>query len=366
MAAATETPISTDPRYRARPTLRIDDQDVPAVSSRVNSFKITERVGGLSALELKLGNETGGEADPSQTPNPLEDERSIAIGSRLAIYSGDELHPREIFRGLVTGIEADFPEDGPAELLILAEDTLQSSRLARRSKVHDDLKISDLAGNVAEGLSLKPVVTGFTDSIGTQVQLNESDLAFLRRMLARYDGDLQVVGAELHVSARKDVDRGTVTLVKGSQLRRVRFLADLAHQVTEVTATGYDLAGGQAVTGTSSGANLGPGQGRTGAQVLQDKLGTRSEHVGHPPVHTSAIAQAVADSAFDLRARRFVTAFVVAEGNADIRLGTNLSISGTSKRFDNTYYVTHVCHRFDLEHGYETEAEAECAYLGTP
>jgi hypothetical protein len=43
-----------------------------------------------------------------------------------------------------------------------------------------------------------------------------------------------------------------------------------------------------------------------------------------------------------------------------------VTISGTSRRFDNTYYVVRALHRFDLARGYETEIEAECAYLGNP
>lgn len=360
-----ETAISNDPRYRARPTVRVDDQPVAAVSERVNSFRVTERVGGLTSLELRLTNEAGAETGAIGA-NPLEDEHDLALGSRIAIYSGDEEHPREIFRGLVTSIEAEFSEDGPAELTVLADDALQSSRLARRSKVYDDLQIARLVGDIAQTLSLTPKVTGFTDSIGVQIQLNESDLAFLRRMLRRYDGDVQVVGAELHVSARKDVSRGTVTLERGGQLRRARFVADLAHQATEVTACGYDPDTGHPVSHSSTGANLGPGSGRSGSSILQDKLGTRSEHIGYPPVHTSAVATAVADTAFDERARRFVTAFLTAEGNPLVRVGTNVTVSGTSRRFDNTYYVVNVCHRFDLDRGYETDFEAECAYLGNP
>ncbi|HEY4241167.1 MAG TPA: contractile injection system protein, VgrG/Pvc8 family [Kofleriaceae bacterium] len=366
MVATAETPISTDPRYRARPTLRINGQNVPQVSDRINSFRITERVGGLSALELRLTNEIGTENTGTDDEFPFESEQYIALGTPLTIYSGEESHPREIFRGMITGIEADFPEGTSSELLVLAEDTLQAGRLARRSKVHDDLKLKDLTTDVAQQLSLTPKVTGFDTSIGTQVQLNESDLAFLRRMLARYDGDLQVVGSELQVTPRKDVDRGVVTLARNSKLRRVRFLADLAHQVTEVTAAGYDLVQGQAVTKTSTGANPGPGTGRTGSQILKDKLGDRSEHIGYPPMNNQDMANAVADAAFDLRARRFVTAFGVTEGDPTVRLGTQVAITGTSKRFDNTYYVTHVCHRFDLDHGYETEFEAECAFLGNP
>ena len=76
-------------------------------------------------------------------------------------------------------------------------------------------------------MNLTPVITGLTESFPALVQLNESDLAFLRRLLARHDADLQVVGEELHVSARKDVARGAIDLVLHEQLQRVRVLADL-------------------------------------------------------------------------------------------------------------------------------------------
>lgn len=360
-----ETPISNDSRYRARPTVRVDDQERTSVSARINTFRVTECVGGLSSLELRLSNETGAESD-ARDDFAFESESDLALGSRLTIYSGDEQQPREIFRGVVSSIEAEFSEAAPAEIVVLAEDALQGGRLARRSKVHDDLQLSTLAQQIASNLSLTPQVTGFTDSIGVQVQLNESDLAFLRRLLARYDGDVQVVGSELHVTARKDVDRGTVELSFGGQLRRVRFVADLAHQVTEVTTSGWDHSAGQRVSASSSGANLGPGSGRSGANILRDKLGERSEHVGYPPVASNDEAQAITKAAFDDRARRFVTAFATVEGNPRIRVGSHVTISGTSRRFDNTYYVVRAVHRFDLERGYETELEGECAYLGNP
>lgn len=359
-----ETALSQDQRYRARPTVRVDGENRLSVSRRVNTFRVVEHVGGLSSLEMRLANERGSET--ADAPFAFEDERDLALGSRITLYSGDEWHPREVFRGVVTGIEAEFTEDGPAELVVLAEDALQSGRLARRSKVYDDLSIRSLANEIAANLSLTPKVTGFESGVGTQVQLNESDLAFLRRMLRRFDGDVQVVGDELHVSPRKDVSRGTIELRRDGQLRRARFIVDLAHQVTEMTTAGFDADSGQRVTGKADGSNLGPGSGRLGSAILKDKLGARSEHVGYPPVHNKQVAQAIAEAAFDERARRFVVAHLTTEGNPQIRVGSKVTVKGTSKRFDNTYYVVHATHRFDLDRGYETDCEAECAYLGNP
>jgi phage protein D len=248
--------------------------------------------------------------------------------------------------------------------VVLAEDALQGARMHRRTQVHADVTLRRLAEDLARSLGQTPVITGLSDSIGTHVQLNESDLAFVRRLLRDYDADLQVVGSELHVSPRSDAARGEITLEMYSQLLQVRVLADLAHQRTEVSVAGWDGARGERVTATSRGAQLAPGQGRSGAQILEDALGPRSEHLGQVPVTNAAEAQALADALFDQAARRFVCVQGTAEGNPALRVGSQLRVKGLSPRFDNVYYVVAALHRYDMRRGYETEFEAECAYLG--
>jgi phage protein D len=357
-----ETPLSELSVYSARPTVRIDSSEDSKLSELVLAMEMTEREGGLSTLELRVSNiasDHEGDADLA-----FEDGRLHKLGAKIAIYSGDETGPTEIFKGIVTALEGDFREDAPPELVVLAEDVFQQARMSRRTKLHDDLSISDIAGNFANQLGLTPVVTGFTDSIGVQMQLDESDLAFLRRILARYDGDMQVVGSELHVSPRQDVRRGELELEIHKQLRKARVLADLSHQVTEVTVSGWDAAQGQRISASSSGATPGPGSGQTGSQVLSDAIAERSEHIGHLGVMTSEEANALALVAFDRRARRFVCVDGTAEGNSSLRVGAHVTLKGLSKRFDNTYYVVHARHRWDLVHGYETDFTAECAYFG--
>ena len=357
-----ETPRSNIAVYSARPTVRIDTQEAVKLSELTIGMEMTEREGGMSSLELRVSNVA---SDPQGGADlAFEDDAVLRLGSRIAIYAGDETAPQEVFQGVITGLEADFPEEDPPELLVLAEDLFQQARMTRRTKIHRDVAISDLATDLAHQLSLTPVITGFTENIGTQVQLNESDLAFVRRILARYDGDMQVVGNELHVSPRGDVQRGTQVLELHSQLRRARVIADLAHQVTEVTVSGWDPIQGRRVTGTSAGTHLGPGRGRRGSRVLSDAIAERTHHVGHLAVITAEEAQAMADAAYDCRARRFVCVEGTAESNPALRVGTDVILSGLGPRFDNTYYVVRACHRWDIARGYETDFEAECAFWG--
>ena len=348
--------------YKPRPTVRIDAEEYPKVSELIIGMEMTEREGGMSALELRVSNVA---SDPEGNADfAFEDDQVLKLGAAIVVYCGDETTPQEVFRGTITALEFEFREGDAPELVVLAEDVFQKARMARRTKIHEDLTIASFSSDLANQLGLTPTITGFTDSIGTHVQLNESDLAFLRRLLMRYDGDMQVVGTELHISPRADVQRGTLELEQGVALRRVRATADLAHQVTEVTVSGWDHVQGQRVTGTSTGSSLGPGSGRTGAQLLRDALGERSEHVGHLAVATSEEAQAVADAAYDARARRFVRVDATAEGNPALRVGTNVTLKGTGRRFDNTYYVILARHRYDEGRGYETDFSAESAYWG--
>ena len=357
-----EAAVSQFSVYRSRPTIRVDEQDFERAGELLIGMDMQEQEGGLSALQLRFSNIA---SDPDGGADfAFEDESELKLGASIAVYSGDATAPQEIFRGFITGLEADFPAQDPPELLVLAEDLLQSARMTRKSKTYTDTSLAELASEIASNLGLDPVITELRDVSSTWVQLNESDLAFLRRNLRRADADLQVVGNELHVSPRKDVQRGELELELFSQLQSVKFVADLSHQVSEVTVSGWDSIRGEAIKSTSEGANLGPGEGRSGASILTDTLGPRSEHIGHIMVSTDAEARSLADTVFDQRARRFVCAHGRAEGNPALRVGTNLRLRGVSTRFENSYYVVAVCHSFDVKNGYQTQFKAECHKLG--
>jgi len=358
-----ETAVSQEVIYRARPTLRFAGQEDIRASELILSMRMDENEGGMSTLELRLSNlasTTDGGAELA-----FGADSKLKLGAAIEVYAGDEAQPREIFRGNVTAIEADFRIGSPPELTVLAEDALARARMARRSKTYSDMTPADVTRAIASDLGLRPVIAGLDSPTGTWAQINESDLAFLRRLLARFDADVQLVGEELHVSPRGDVRRGGIELALYSQLARARVIADLADQVTSSTARGWNAADGAAVDGTvTSGTHLGPGQGREGAAVLREALDERAEHVGHLAVATRDEAQAVAEAAYDLRARRFVTVEATAEGNAQLRVGAHVTLSELNAQFDNTYYVVRACHLFDVQQGYRTDFRAECAFLG--
>lgn len=350
--------------YAATPTLRLAGQEDVRASKLIVALAVQEQEGGLSALELRLSNvaslSSGGAELAFGAGSALD------LGKDIQVYLGDEREPREVFRGVVTALEWRFGPSETPELVVLAEDALQRARLARRSATYADATPAEVVNTMASRLALRPVLTGLDAPRATWAQLNESDLSFLRRLLGALDADLQIVGEELHVSPRGDVRRGALTLDLNDTLICARAVADLSQQATQVTVRGWNPMDGSAVEASvGSGAHVGPGQGRSGAQVLRSALGgERTEHLAHVSVSTQEEARAVAQAAFDLRARRFVCVEGRAEGNAQLRVGAHVTLAGLEPRLDNTYYVVRARHVWDRVRGYFTEFGAECAWLG--
>jgi phage protein D len=359
--------VTTQPlqaAYASRPIVRIGPRYVE-VQAHLQHLSLEDSAGGLATLELRLDSvvtDTAGRA-----AHPYDDDQILSLGAEVYLGMADQDRPQHsMFRGRVTGIEAVWGEGSPS-VVVLVEDQLQRLRMTRRTKVHDNLRLTSLVEELCRDLELRHDVVGFDDSLGTQVQLNESDLAFLRRLVHERDGELQLVEGTLQIRKVSELRRGTVQLDVAQNRLRCRIRADLAHQVSEVTLSGWDVAQGRRIAATSQFTATGPGQGTDGAAMLQRALRTsRKEHLAHVPVLDQNEAQAVVDAMHARRARQFVTLEATAPGDPRLRVGAQVELAGAGDRFDNTYLIVQTHHRMDRVEGYETTFLAECAFLGAP
>ena len=264
--------------FVARPTVRIEGQEVERVTQLLVGMTMHEHQGGLSALELRFTNIaslTGGGAEVA-----FDAGGDLRLGAAVTVGGGDATSPAELFRGTITGLEALHQRGRPPELAVLAEDALQKARLKRRSRVFEDQSVADIVRQITAEHGLTAQVSGLDQNFGPQVQMNETDLGFLRRLLARVDADPQVVGTELQVSARSGVRRGQLELDAGRDFHFARVLADLVHQASGTTVKGWDIRNGQAISADGQENAPGPGSGDRGGEVLERTLGARAKHTG--------------------------------------------------------------------------------------
>ena len=102
-----EAAVSQLAVYRSRPTVRIDSQEFEKVRELIIAMGMKEEEGGMSALELRLSNvasDPQGDADFA-----FENEDEFSLGANITVYAGDENEAQEIFNGVITGLEAEFP-----------------------------------------------------------------------------------------------------------------------------------------------------------------------------------------------------------------------------------------------------------------
>jgi phage protein D len=354
-----EVPVTARAVYSARPTIEIDRRPLERVALGLLSLSVHESEEGLAALELRLANWA---STPEGAEQAFDAGSPVALGAGVRVFVGASSEQMLVFSGRISAIEAQVGQDAPPTLVVRAEDRLFSGRLQRRSRVYEDMSLSDLTRQVASQLGMT-VEVDLPDATGLWAQFNESDLAFLRRVLSRYDCAVRINDETLVASRNVAASGTTVDLALYGQLRRVHVVADLAHQSTRVTASGWDGVIGEAFNVESTGSQFGAGNGRRGGQLLSAHFGERSEHLAALACVDEREAQALAHAAFDQRARQFVTAKGTAEGNPRLRAGGFVALTGLGARFDNTYEVAECVHRFDVNEGYQTDFVAHCAFV---
>jgi phage protein D len=252
-------------------------------------------------------------------------------------------------------------------VLVFAEDGLQRLRMMRRTRTFADSTTADIARRICSDHSLTPAVELDGPSRTVTAQLNQSDLAFLRALVRRDDGEVWLDGTTLHVARRPDREATRVQLRYGVGLASFSVRADLADQCTEVAVTGWDVAGKQAIDERAGRATisgeLGSGQ-VPGAEVLARAFAARTETVVTTAPLVTGDAQALAGAAYRERARRFLCGTGHTAGTAVMRVGSPVELAGLGGLFDGVYTVTRTRHLFDLALGLRTEFDVERPGLG--
>jgi phage protein D len=344
----------------SRPTFVVDGQSRATLADGLLSMSIVEDVDGLYRCEATFGNWGSGSGT---TLDYLYFDRSVLeFGKTFVVKLGNDT----LFEGAITGLEGQFPAGRSPEVTVLAEDRLQDLRMTRRTRTFTDLDDAGVIRQIAgdHGLTADVSLNGPTHKVLAQV--NQSDLAFVRERAQALDAEVWVNGRTLHVKSHADRRQTAVPLSYRVELTAFSVLADLAHQRTAVTVTGWDVSGKSAITQEATDSTV-SGEldgGKSGSSVLKNAFGDRKETIAHDVPMTTDAARNAAEAAFKLRARRFITAHGVATTSASIKVGGSADVKGVGPLFNGKYYLTHVRHLFD-GNGLRSEFTGERPGLGT-
>jgi phage protein D len=349
---------SASPLSASRPKIVIEDHDEDTLSGSLLALDIIENEAGLYRCVAQFGNWGGTERQGFQHFG----RDKLEFGKALKIKLGDDV----LFDGRVSALRATYPEGGPPQIGICAEDRLQDLRMTRRTRSFDQMSVADAVRRIASDHSLQADVDISGPTYRQLAQINQSDLAFLRDLLRRADGQVWCDGSQLKVRTATQRASEDLELSWAGQLRAFDVVSDLAQQCTALVAGGWDVSSKQTATHRAERSAIAADTdgGQSGMEILETAFGARVDTLAHGLVGDSAGAQAQAESALRLRARRFTVGRGTAETNAKLRVGVRVKLGGLGPLFEGRYTVARVHHRFDSEKGLRSEFECTRADIG--
>ncbi len=353
-------------QYAPAPEIRVDGQVQAELVRDLVRLQIEEDLHGLKRLQAAFIAIGPRGRERHEALNWL-DGKVLDFGKSLGVALGPPDARETLFEGKLSALELDMEQGRAPEVLCFAEDALMDLRLTRRFKTYENASEAELVQQIASQHGLRAQTDIDSPSWALVQQWNQSDLAFLRERARRFGAEVWVADGALHMATRDRRSSSPISLIQGGTLMQVRLRADLAHQRSKTVVGGFDDGQARAIDEEAGAeAIAAEAQGHThGAQVLERAFGERASYRVREVPLQGAQATAMARAALLTRARRFITAQGVADGNTAIRVGSQLRLERVSPGFEGDgYAVTRVCHRYDQEQGYRTHFEAERAWLG--
>jgi phage protein D len=328
-----------------RPRFKIGGQEKAAMASALLSLDVVMPGEGLDTAEIRLVN--WGTASGGESSYLFED---INLGDDLEIEVGGETKQR-VFKGHITAFEERYGEGAP-HVVLLAEDALHKLARYRRSRVFESVSVDTLISTLASDAGLATDVN-VSSLVRTFHQLNESDLALMRRVLAPFSVAPRLVGGTTLCAKPPEPVSSPPEISPARNGARIRILADLNRRATEVKVAGYDPHNGQAVS--ASAQSLRPAASGTTAGSLLGQVGWEGPmYLPIPFAHAQAEADALAQAGFNRRNATFVHGDITCDGDPSLAAGGQIALAGVADRLRGTYAITHCVHHYDLTRGYET------------
>jgi len=339
-----------------RPQLMLDGEPRPDLEQALGAMVVNLPLAGSAHAELQLSN--WGVPEGGRAPDFVLDD--IALGDHVSIAIGAGGDAVTLIEAEITAIEERYGDGAPTRVLLL-QDALHRLARARHSRSFEDLSLNQVINTIAgdAGLQADVNVSALT---GTWHQLNESSLAFMLRLLGRFDIAARLQDGALRARP-EEADASPIRLDIQDSVLSARLIADLNHQATETRVSGFDAAHDEDTDHRVSRLDV-PPHGDTAAGLLAQLGWPGPDIVPQPFARSAAEAEAWARAHFSRQAGRFVQGELRCQGEPGLRSGREVELEGVSPRLRGLYRIVHCVHRFDNTAGFETHLRVNRADWG--
>lgn len=328
----------------AKPRIAINGQSRTELEPAVLNMRVNLPFSGMSHAELKLLNwgSTDGNGEARYA------FQSISLGDRVEISIGESTEA-PIFNGEVTALEEMYGQGAP-RLVLLLEDKLHRLAKQRNSRAFESMSVNDVVQNVLADASLSGDIQVSSDT-GVWHQLNETNLGFLQRLLWPYAIPVRCSGDNVRAKAEEE-DAQPVEIHTQSGVTSLRVIADLNGQYQSAQVKGFNLEANEPVSGSENDPNS--SSGKSAKQLLSDLGWGGDDLFVYPFARNASEGNAWATAMFGKQAKEFLRGDVLLAGNAKLKTGKQIELSGASDRLNGKYNIVQAQHLFDTAGGYKT------------
>ncbi|KQR00993.1 VgrG-related protein [Deinococcus sp. Leaf326] len=253
-----------------------------------------------------------------------------------------------VFDGEIVEVEAQLSGHGQ-RLLVRAFDRLHKLSRGTFTRTFQNVTDMDVVRKVAGELGLT-ARTGPANFVHDYVlQSNQTNLEFLRGRAAALGYLLFVDGKELNCVPVESMGHAG-DLQWGVNLSEFTPRVSSLDQAKRTTVRGWDPQRKQAVVSSAGRGKGEPQAGAAGEEDLSQEY-TETSRV----VRQEKLAEAYAQGSADQKRQKFLEASGVAGGYPKMTAGMTVALKGVSERFEGTYTLSSVTHRFHTDSGYVTE-----------
>jgi phage protein D/phage baseplate assembly protein gpV len=293
-----------------------------------------------------------------EPPGALDEPLRARPGSLLDVTVQGQSTP--LFRGEVTAVEHVFEGDAGREVRLRAYDLTHRLRRRQTNRVHVRVTARTLAEELARDVGLTVIAEDDGPEHEWIVQHHDSDLAMLVEALERCGLFYAVREDGLHLLTLAGIG-DALPLDLGGSLLEARLELNLDGACGEVQVAGWDPVRAQTYLGRAGAARSGREiAARLSHPPGEDGRRSLADQAAHDQRHADALAQAE----LDVRSTAEVRLWAVAEGDARLRPGARVALTGVGEAFSGRHVLTRVTHTVDERSGFVSTIETEPPRLG--
>ena len=359
--------------YAPEIAIFVDGKELPLED--VIDLKVTLEKDQLGGFSMQLANaEPNFVLGAAKTPFKYSDSALLDVGTGVTIQMGYAQRTQKMLSGVIKTFSPSFPSSGLPTIAISGADRLSLLQGfkpgSNDAKSYPKMKDWEIAEKIAKRhqLEIEPTKEGPEHPMVMQKDMD--DLEFLLERA-------KFVGFDCYIDFDEDSQKTKLFFVKpkdqrdsrpvdvfayrwGQSLQSFTPRMTIGRQVAKVTVRGWDSRTKTKIEYTAELKDLPRtgGSGRTGAEIVEQKLGAKEERIVDIPVTSRDHARKMAIGLLERNANEFLTGSGEVLGDPRIRPGVIVQLDGLGSRFSGRYTVRKAEHSFGSS-GYTTTFEVE-------